>query len=537
MTRALTVPRRLAAAREGAASRRVGPATSIPRTSAVTELLELQRLHGNRFVSRALSQKPQNESLASRDVRDGLRPIQPPPREAAIRRKVGFEFESPGFSLGEAVNPAMVPANGDPFPTAAVADSFMIAGAGAGPAGVSTPIAKGKTVLSAANLFELQADDSPVVPGSDPEIVTPAFEETVDGRELLARALARMRAMNARLSAHPLHAVPAAAIAGDGVEVSRPRAFIGGLAGGPAGGRNPQQGLAGGPQVTMGLGLKDVTAIVEDLHDAPGETPVETQARNPGRLGMRGPAVGGPPNVPKPLGASEGSFLVNGLAQARAAIATYQGQQPAHVHAPGGPELEGLLTVIYAYHEAGPSKLKFLKNKTPLLAKTDFATTWTTLPTNVKLWFRMGTRFEDLVAAAPGYPGQMDGPLFDTAGRLSDEVKTPDGANDAPEWYKSLTLRQWIRGMKTGRNLLGNEKPGKDYLSQKNFPQRPRGRKVEGYAALGSRMDPGGGATANPVFELRSVSAIMDLNEFSVWALKMFDYIRSVNADNPARIQ
>ncbi len=113
-----------------------------------------------------------------------------------------------------------------------------------------------------------------------------------------------------------------------------------------------------------------------------------------------------------------------------------------------------------------------------------------------------------------------------------------------PEWYKSLTLGKWVRGMtervdhtSAWRRTLGvASRQGVDYLTQGAFPGLPDGRRVEGYGALGDRTDPAPGGRRNPIFELRTPTKSMTVDEFELWALKMFDYIRSVNEGTPTRI-
>jgi len=116
-----------------------------------------------------------------------------------------------------------------------------------------------------------------------------------------------------------------------------------------------------------------------------------------------------------------------------------------------------------------------------------------------------------------------------------------------PQWYHRLTLESWLRGIVLRDRTKGEafaqffkdnwggstKRPGKDQLTTRAFPGRPRGQEIEGYGALGGRMDddvtaPG---TSLPVFELRAPSRQITYAAAQQWALDLFDYVQSLNAN------
>jgi hypothetical protein len=155
--------------------------------------------------------------------------------------------------------------------------------------------------------------------------------------------------------------------------------------------------------------------------------------------------------------------------------------------------------------------------------------------------------FEGLIASAPGYGAKMDNALFDLAQVQKDTMIDDNvGQADQPQWYESLTLRSWVRGISVrpqptaGQAFLqffGGDAPiGVDQLTNKSFPNRPANKEVEGYGALGSRMDKtpkqrGVPQTALPVMELRGINSVVPLANVGQWSLDVFDYICSLNAN------
>jgi hypothetical protein len=170
------------------------------------------------------------------------------------------------------------------------------------------------------------------------------------------------------------------------------------------------------PQVTFGIRAGNVPDIVRDLHGDPNETAQQKAGRDPGRLHMRRPDLVNP-NEPKALVAgNEENTLVDGHTLARTAMADYRNN--IDPNAPVGPELEGLLTIVFTYCESMQHKQSFLKNHTPLMAKTNLATIFWTLPGPVKAYDSQvdntgKSYLESLVEQAPGYPVKMGQPLFE----------------------------------------------------------------------------------------------------------------------------
>jgi hypothetical protein len=295
------------------------------------------------------------------------------------------------------------------------------------------------------------------------------------------------------------------------------------------------------PQVTMGVRVSSIPDIVKDLHGSPNESAGKATSRAPGRLKMRD-AKATDATKPKKLQAgNESKTLVDGHQLAKQAIVNSQAIDHA---APGGKELEGFLTIIFTYVEGTRNKRSFLKSHTPLMAKTDLATVWGTLPGPVQAYYGAVnaagmTAFERLVRAAPGYNNRLGQPLFVIPAATKGSIVENNKATNQRQWYEKLTLSSWLRGIAIDRtrtptqaiqDCFLNTPIGVDQLSDKHFPSKPRDQEVEGYAALGSRMDATGAAPL-PVFELRSATKQIRFSEASQWALKLFDYVRPLNAN------
>lgn len=447
--------------------------------------------------------------------------------EETAQRDIGFEFESNTMYTKRTNRRQALPMGG--FPNAG-------AGAAAWNAPQTTRVAKGKSLLR-RNDIEVQADDRP--DGSDLEVVTTHFPLDVPGRTRLNNAMGDLTTLVGAYG--PLRAT------GGGVV---PAVALNGTAGFAS---TMRDGLIGGnwaaattaPQVTIGTRIGNIGDIVRDLHGDPHETAPEKATRDPGRLRFRRPdAVN--VNEPRPLNAlDEASTLINGHTLARGAIASYQAI--VDVAAPGGSGLEGLLTIIFTYCEGMQHKQAFLKQHTPLMAKTNLATIFTTLPGPVQTYYSQRdpngvTNLEKVVAQAPGYDTRMAQPLFQGVGGVAED----DQPLGQPQWYHRLTLESWVRGIVLRDRTRGEafkqwfkdnwggstQRPGKDQLTTKSFPGRPRGQEIEGYGALGRRMDvdPATG-DALPVFELRAANRPITFAAAQQWALDLFDYVQSLNAN------
>jgi hypothetical protein len=330
------------------------------------------------------------------------------------------------------------------------------------------------------------------------------------------------------------------------------------------------------PQVTTGLRVGNIVDVVQDLQGAaflpqtkkqakaggarlPDETPEEKAARDPGRRRFRGDKIDPTDNTTndpsrkrrlneaKDLSAgNEAHTLVLGLTHAKESVAKYTAK---HKTAPGGKDLEGFLTLIFAYAEGGRHKGGFMKSHTPLMAKTDLATIWDQLPANVRTYYGEqvasgNTRLEELIATVSGYSGRMDQPLILVKG-LADENTDDQGRilpDDKLDWYQSLIMRDWVRSIcitqqrskwqAIRETFAGTQsRQRKDKLKTSNFPNLPAGKEVEGYAALNDNMDTDATtATPLPVFELRSASRPVHFINLEQWATEVFDYLRALNA-------
>jgi hypothetical protein len=438
-----------------------------------------------------------------------------------IRRSIGFEFETQAMLTGTSTT-------GSP-PKA----GFANPGAATAMWNSHARLTKGEVLLGKGDI-EVQADDG-MGGNSDLEVVVNHVPETNSGRNRLNAAMTDLQALVAQFGVLDQgHVVPAAALHGIGGFKSK-------LRDGLIFGDWPTAPTA--PQVTMGVRAQNIPNLVQDLHGDPAENGGEKATRDPGRMRMR---RADPANAaqPRALGANEeAQTLINGHGLAQGAIADYQTNVDAA--APGGPELTGFLTIIFTYVESMPRKgNSFLKNHTPLMAKTDLATVWRTLPGPVTAYYGQvdntgKSKLEELVEQSPGYPAKMNQPLFAGVSGLQED----DQPMGMPQWYHSLTLEDWLRAISVDRDrtkaeafrdfFAGSKSRGTDKLTTKNFPGRPANQQVEGFGALGSRMDKHGPTGDKlPVFELRSASKTMTYVQARQWALDMFDYIVSLN-NNP----
>ncbi|MFZ1752465.1 MAG: DUF4157 domain-containing protein [Caldilineaceae bacterium] len=444
-----------------------------------------------------------------------------------VQRDIGFEFETNTVMTYKTNRRQALPNGGFPNPGAAQAVLNDPR---------TTRVDKGKALLR-RNDIEIQADDRPN--GSDLEAVTTHFPLTGPGRAQLSIAVAAMANL---VNAYTHVAAPAGNVA-PAVALNGTAGFTTGLRDGVINGNWGTATTA--PQVTVGTRIGNIGDIVRDLHGDPHETPMDKATRDPGRLRFRRPNNLNPLE-PRALNALDDmSTLVNGHTLARMAIGLYQHTDPL---APAGNELEGLLTIIFTYCEGMQHKQAFLKQHTPLMAKTNLATIFTTLPGPVQTYYSTKdhagvSNLEKLVAEAPGYDVLMGQPLFTGVSGVAED----DQPLGQPQWYHRLTLESWLRGIVLRDRTRGEAaaqwikdnwggstmRPGKDQLTTKHFPGRPRGQEIEGYGALGGRMDvdPTTG-NALPVFELRAASRPYTFAAAGQWALELFDYFKSLN-ENP----
>ncbi|MCG8336042.1 MAG: DUF4157 domain-containing protein [Proteobacteria bacterium] len=444
-----------------------------------------------------------------------------------VQRDVGFEFESQ-LMLTRKSNTGALSDLGFPNERAArtVWDDAR-----------TTSLNKNDILLSKADV-DIRADDGQN--GSDLEVVTTHFPLNAGGRARLDQAMTDVNSLintytSLAVATNPSQIVPAVALDGTaGFNIGMNDAMIKG---------NWASALTAG-QVTLGTRLKNVRDLVHDFHADPNENATEKASRDPGRLRMRNPETANP-SEPKALGGmDEANTLVTGHTLAQNAIADYQSKDP---NVPGGKELEGLLTIIFTYCESMKYKIAFLKQHTPLMAKTNLAVMFSTLPAPVKTYYSKKNKegvsgLEELVATQGNYATRMDQPLFQGVRGVEEDDKF--GKKDwrrrevAP-WYYKLTLRQWLSGIvERGPNFRERRsspamRTGTDKLTNATFPGKPAKQEVEGYGALGAKMDTDINTNDDlPIFELRSASRLITYTNARQWALDFFDYMKSLN-NNP----
>lgn len=443
-------------------------------------------------------------------------------QNAAVQRDVGFEFESrklltrPLSSSLKSEKKRTAPA--DAGALGRWTDSFTLL----------PKYTKNVKLLTSPDV-NLTADDSGGE--SDAEFVTKPFPEDDAGRRRLDSAFDAMDAFDTRVAQQRTDRVALLSdLKGGHFGVAdRNAAFI-------RPGEFPR-GFFGAPQMTIGLGLADIPTIIEDLIGVRANEPAMlTQQRRPGRAAVRTATQATPA-----LGGAKG--LVDAIPRADDALANFAASnardKPFANAAGASRELRGLLVLIYSITETARDpafNAPYLKMASDLLAKTDYAKLFHRLPLKEILYFRSdsgrGTLwFTELVGSAGTYQGTMGRPVFDSPNKIFyDERKAIDASGqpfyEDKEWYKALTLQAWVEGMAKNVDLLTTDK----------FPNLPKGRKLEGFGNLGRQQDTSG-ARHLPIFELRSFAGSSTVSQFHQRALKLFDYVRSVNAGNPHRIQ
>ena len=448
-----------------------------------------------------------------------------------IQRDIGFEFESQEMRTTK-VNPGALPAGG--FPVAATPRTLSTA--------TSPRIDKGDVILGKQDI-EVQADDAAWGGGSDLEVVTTHFPLDNPGRARLDQAMTDLgevvnaygELVAASVAANSPPFVLAIALNGiGGFQTRINNAMIEG---------SWETAKTAG-QVTMGIRLSNVGNIVRELHGDPNETPEEKMARDPGRLHMREANKSNTAEPSQLNVLSEANTLVEGHRLAQSTLEKYQQKSPTP---PGDDALIGLLTIIFTYCESMKFKRAFLKQHTPLMAKTDLATMFTTLPgkkTNLATMFtklpdsvqqyyskkRFGkSNLQELVATAPDYREKMTQPLFATVSGLHEDDPAAMGG---PQWYHELKLNDWLEGIVSGVDMLTSGYfPKKPWYRAMGRPQA--NQQVEGFGALGVKMDTDVNTPEMlPVFELRSATKMITYAQARQWALDFFDYVRSLN-ENP----
>ncbi len=479
--------------------------------------------------------------------------LQQSPQAHRVQRDIGFEFETKKIETKQTTDGSGLPNTG--FATPKDGKEAFEAG---------KRVKKGRALLKRADL-EVQADDWG--DRSDMEVVVTHLPENAGGRTRLVNAL---RDLNNLIAAYDVLAgtgggfVPAEALSGT-ANFNTP--LVGGMFEGNWTAASTM------PQVTMGLRVGNIVDIVEDLHGsafapqtkqekktgAPKvgtESGTDKTSRDPGRRRFRGDKLD--PTDPtkkrtlaEPKNLSEGNesnTLVLGLTLAKESVAKYHVK---HNDSPVGKDIEGFLTIVFAYAEGGKYKNAFLKSHTPLMAKTNLATVWDQLPQNMRDYYgeqvtNGNTRLEEVIAMASGYSGRLDKPLVTQKG-LVDENMDDQGhflPPDQQDWYQSLIMRDWVRSIcitahrsdwqKFREKFVGTQSRTRvDKLSTAHFPNLPPGKDVEGYSALGNNMDTDATdpTVRLPVFELRSASRPVQYTNLEQWATDVFDYITALNAN------
>ena len=441
--------------------------------------------------------------------------LQQTPQAHRVQRDIGFEFETKALETKQTTDGAGLPNTGFATPKDGK-EAFEAA----------KRIKKGDALLKRGDL-EVQADDWGSK--SDMEVVVTHLPENAGGRTRLVNAL---RDLNTLINGYDLLAatgggfVPAEALNGT-ANFTTP--LVGGML------KGNWTAASTMPQVTMGLRVGNIVDIVEE--------PARLRLRAPDEAGEEERRTAGRQRVRhrQDLTRSGTPALPRGHAR------SHRHDQQAH---PGRAEEPEPGRIVFAYAEGGRYKGAFLKSHTPLMAKTDLVTIWDQLPQNVRDYYGKqvtngNTRLEEVIATAGGYSGRLDKPLILVKG-LADENTDDTGnilPNDQLDWYQSLIMRDWVRSIcvaqqrtkwqKFRENFVGTQSRTRvDKLTTANFPNLPTGKDIEGYSALGNKMDTDETVATKrlPVFAFVGSRPVLYTN-LEQWATDVFDYITSLNAN------
>ncbi|MEQ4302935.1 DUF4157 domain-containing protein [Plantactinospora sp. B6F1] len=486
------------------------------------------------------------DSMPAQRVVDGTAPATEPAVPAqriAVQRDVGFEFEAGGNETSTSVyntpittadlagvgdiptydNPPSS-SSSDALPTDAelgpLGDVPPPARQGPPPRGRTTQfeprhppaehdrmraLRKHERILTGQG-FHVEADES--LAGSDLEFVVGHVPETDAGREQLVQVMNNILAIANLLVPEGIHRATDVAVGG-----TTAASFTGGYA---VVGRVGQLGAK--PQVTAGLRLDRLDELMGYI-------------ANPVPSGQPAPTVASAANAQQRAFVDLNSMddinriMNKTVAHTAAAIASLRAR-PDVPNDFGSPELRGLLNLVVSYLiEAGRGvSMPFAKSIAPMLARTDLAAIFQTLPPAEKTFLsaEYGQEFVDLVFSGGRIGGGPDEPVI--KGGISQ-------ANRPARAFDHVTRDLWLRELTDSTDILS------PHGYQEIFPEPEVGQArytdLESMGAFGERMDRVGPSAdlRAPILELRRMRDLAHVAEWPTVALAVFDLVRALNAN------
>jgi hypothetical protein len=396
-------------------------------------------------------------------------PIAPAPKDIAIQRKIGFEFET-GWWVDTAKEEKRF---------GGITKKYV----------PDRPLKKHDRIGPPFDGFRLEADIATQAQRSDVEfIVDPPVEEGAEGEQHLRGVMTRLTEIGRRME-RAAKKIPADREKLADLSSGKLSSFLQEKATGRVQDRpfiiTPEGPLGGGPQVTSGLALRAIPRLGEPL--AAGSTPGAANS----------PAL----ELPKEMKAGAQTLRV------RAGWVEGNDALPAP-----SQELKGLVAVIASYVIRGATDIPppYAKQLAGLImARTDFGRLFQLLPENEQkllkadqnLWVDLVIRTASKNPTTQVEPKSTD-PLF----------RVGVGSQGKPV---DLTIEQWLEGMLENKDLLP-EKTKTDMGAM--------GDKVEGIGP-GAKEDAG-------IFEYRqSQLTKIPLGSWAEFALQTHKYITRLHAE------
>lgn len=414
-------------------------------------------------------------------------------RKGIIQRAVGFEFEAGLWTLHKLNAPLTKrqKSGKDQVPKTQLEDMGIPKG---------EPLYKGTDWAFTAD----HSDDMHV------EFVTkaPGFQEGKDGRKKLVSSMNDMKKFGDKM----IDAKSKAKVNVEGGGMSVPLSELAWRASSKIL-MTPRSYLEAEPQTTAGIRLDQLATLMDRFtkQNYTEETAEQSKARKMGNSLLWGKQPRDQVTV------SESPDEVNaawGRVQTK-----YSGvNHPKHGKLTDmalSKEAIGLMSIMRSYLVTAAGGIAYAKSLAPMMARTNMVKMFNYLPdTEVDLFTDFPGLFTELVLEASGMPGTGDDPVM--------SGKTTYISKDHLDVLQQLTRKIWIEGITQG----------KDYLSEKDFPDQDVGQLLFGLGGLEEKTDVVGekGDQYNaPIFEFRRMQGAMPHYKWPSLALDIFEYISATN--------
>ncbi len=426
--------------------------------------------------------------------------------QTKLQRKIGFEFEMNHWATWQAVPADAVDDQTEIKTRAAQSREEYREAVRAEDENRSKwkRLPKGAIMVENGNL-ELTADDWGN--GSDLELRSKAMDETDAGTVaatagLVGDSLDEM-GVEMRAAARAYHQLRARDLTG---VIKRPETFLTTV--------NPDK-KTGKPQITTGVRLEALPSLIRNMFPDPDETAEERGRRAEGRL--KGTGFNQDTQEAGPLL----TIMGNAPGKAERALASYLAKHK-HAPTPASDKLKGLTALLIAYLDMGKSGLvrSYAKTIAPIMARTDFATMFTMLPTTERDYYAgdSGGKFVDLLKEA-GYSWYaMRGSIY--SGGITE-------SQEPSQWYLDLKRKDWLKSM-TSKSTV---ETGTDKLTPANYPTAQGKAQIEGLGSYADRTDTvntGAGPIDVPILELRSLPT-MEPDVFADMVVKVARLVAYLN--------